>query len=99
MAAAGPPRLRRSQESHLVALVRAIVYQQLAGAAVAAIHHRLLIALDNNVRPEALLALSDQSLRTVGLSANKGCVRAGPGDQGARREGRPVPARSVPANR
>jgi len=71
MAAAGPPRLRRSQESHLAALVRAIVYQQLAGAAVAAIHHRLLTALDDNVRPEALLALSDESLRTVGLSANK----------------------------
>jgi DNA-3-methyladenine glycosylase II len=51
--------------------VRAIVYQQLAGRAAAAIHGRLLAALDAGVQPEALLALSDQSLRAVGLSANK----------------------------
>jgi DNA-3-methyladenine glycosylase II len=31
----------------------------------------LLAALDADVQPEALLALSDQSLRAVGLSANK----------------------------
>jgi DNA-3-methyladenine glycosylase II len=68
---AGLPRLRRSQESHFAALLRAIVYQQLAGAAAAAIHRRLITALDDDVRPEGLIALSDESLRTVGLSANK----------------------------
>jgi DNA-3-methyladenine glycosylase II len=63
--------MRRPQESHFAALVRAIVYQQLAGAAAAAIHRRLITALDNDVQPGALLALSDEALRTVGLSANK----------------------------
>jgi DNA-3-methyladenine glycosylase II len=69
--AVGPPRLRRPQDSHFAALVRAIVYQQLAGAAAAAIHGRLLAALGSDPSPEALIALSDESLRAVGLSANK----------------------------
>jgi DNA-3-methyladenine glycosylase II len=68
---AGPPRFRRAQGSHFAALVRAIVYQQLAGRAAAAIHGRLLAALGSEARPEAIGALSDASLRAVGLSANK----------------------------
>jgi DNA-3-methyladenine glycosylase II len=71
IADAGQIRVSRPQESHFAALVRAIVYQQLAGAAAAAIHRRLITALDNDAQPEALLALSDESLRTAGLSANK----------------------------
>jgi DNA-3-methyladenine glycosylase II len=71
LAQAGPPRLRRPVGSHFSALVRAIVYQQLAGRAAAAIHGRLLAALDGEVQPQALLALSDEVLRTAGLSANK----------------------------
>jgi DNA-3-methyladenine glycosylase II len=71
VADAGPPRLRRAHGSHFAALVRAIVYQQLAGAAAAAIHGRLIAALDGDVEPEGLLALSDESLRAVGLSAGK----------------------------
>jgi DNA-3-methyladenine glycosylase II len=71
LADAGPPRFRRPRDSHFAALVRAIVYQQLAGAAAAAIHGRLVAALNDDVEPEALLALSDQSLRAAGLSANK----------------------------
>ena len=71
IAEVGPPRLRRPQESHFAALVRAIVYQQLAGAAAAAIHGRLVTALNGDVQPDALLALSGESLRAVGLSANK----------------------------
>jgi DNA-3-methyladenine glycosylase II len=71
LADAGPPRLRPPQESHFAALVRAIVYQQLAGAAAAAIHGRLVAALDGDPQPTALLALSDETLRAVGLSANK----------------------------
>jgi DNA-3-methyladenine glycosylase II len=71
VAAAGPIHLRRSQETHFAALARAITYQQLAGAAAAAIHGRLLGALDGAVGPEALLALSNEQLRAVGLSANK----------------------------
>jgi DNA-3-methyladenine glycosylase II len=71
VAEAGPMRLRRSAMSPFAALVRAIVYQQLAGAAASAIHGRLVAALDGDVAPGALLALSDETLRTVGLSNNK----------------------------
>ena len=68
---AGRPRFRRSPESPFAALVRAIVYQQLAGGAASAIHRRLLTALNDDPEPEALLALSTDTLRLVGLSANK----------------------------
>ena len=67
----GPPRLSRPQESHFATLVRAIVYQQLAGRAAAAIHGRLIAALGGDVQPEGLLALSDETLRAVGLSRAK----------------------------
>jgi DNA-3-methyladenine glycosylase II len=71
IAAAGPIRIGRRTGSRFAGLVEAIVYQQLAGAAARALHGRLVAALDNDVRPEALLALSDETLRAVGLSANK----------------------------
>jgi DNA-3-methyladenine glycosylase II len=71
MAAAGPIRISRRTASHFAALVEAIVYQQLAGAAARAIHGRLVAAFHDDVEPEALLALSDETLRAVGLSANK----------------------------
>ena len=67
----GPPKLARPTETHFATLVRAIVYQQLAGRAAAAIHGRLIAALDGDVRPETLITLSDESLRAVGLSRNK----------------------------
>jgi DNA-3-methyladenine glycosylase II len=37
------------------------------------IHRRLVAALDDDVQPEALLALSDETLRAAGLSADKAC--------------------------
>jgi DNA-3-methyladenine glycosylase II len=67
----GLPRFRRPSDSHFAALVRAIVYQQLAGAAASAIHRRLLERLGDDAGPEELLALSDEELRAAGLSANK----------------------------
>ena len=70
-AAAGPIRLRPPQDSHFAALVRAITYQQLAGAAAAAIHGRLVLALGGTVEPAAVVAISDGALRAAGLSANK----------------------------
>jgi DNA-3-methyladenine glycosylase II len=69
--AAGPIRIGRRTGSHFAGLVEAIVYQQLAGPAAKAIHGRLVAALDNEVEPEVLLALSDETLRAAGLSANK----------------------------
>src|SRR6266566_9861706 len=71
IAAAGPIRIGRRTGSHFAGLVEAIVYQQLAGAAARAIHGRLVGALHDHVEPEALLALSDETLRAVGLSTNK----------------------------
>jgi DNA-3-methyladenine glycosylase II len=71
VAETGLPRFRRSSESPFAALVRAIVYQQLAGSAASAIHRRLLTALNDDPEPDALLALSTDTLRLVGLSANK----------------------------
>jgi DNA-3-methyladenine glycosylase II len=67
----GAPRLRPPLPSHFDALVRAIVYQQLAGPAAAAIHGRLLERLGGGVEPERLLELSGAQLRAVGLSATK----------------------------
>ena len=71
VAEAGPPRLSRATETHFGTLVRAIVYQQLAGRAAAAIHGRLIAALGGEVIPERVLALPAESLRAAGLSANK----------------------------
>ena len=71
VAAAGPPRLPPPQESHFAALVRSIVYQQLAGAAAATIHGRLVAALGGAVDPRSVLSLPLESLRGAGLSGNK----------------------------
>lgn len=71
LADAGPPSIPASHETHLGTLVRAITYQQLAGAAARAIHGRLLAALDGDVPAERLLALPDEALRGAGLSAAK----------------------------
>jgi len=51
--------------------VRSVLYQQLAGAAAAAIHARLIAALAGTVTPEALASLAPEELRAAGLSANK----------------------------
>ena len=71
VAAVGLPRLRPPQDTHFAALVRSIVYQQLAGAAAAAIHGRLVAAMGEDQTPEGLLALPAEQLRAVGLSGNK----------------------------
>ena len=71
--AAGPCTLGKAPRmSHLDSLVRAIVYQQLAGRAAAAIHRRFLALFDGRpMTPEAILAVQDARLRSVGLSAAK----------------------------
>jgi DNA-3-methyladenine glycosylase II len=69
----GPADLRRGRprRSHFAELVRAICYQQLAGAAARTIHGRLEAALDGDPTPESVLALPVETLRAAGLSANK----------------------------
>jgi DNA-3-methyladenine glycosylase II len=71
--AVGLPDLRRGRPrtEHFAELVRAICYQQLAGAAARAIHGRLVALFDGEPTPEALLAIPTRQLRAVGLSGNK----------------------------
>jgi DNA-3-methyladenine glycosylase II len=71
VAEAGLPEVQRPAETPFAALLRSIVYQQLAGAAATAIHGRLIAALGGEANPERLLALPEGTLRAVGLSANK----------------------------
>ena len=75
----GPYQPRSPASDPYAALVRTIVYQQLAGAAAGAIHARLLV-LSNETGPDGqpitpdpaqLLNLSDRALREAGLSGPK----------------------------
>ena len=61
----------RNPDGPFGALVRAIVYQQLAGRAAQAIHGRLRVTVGEALTPEALTAESDAALRAAGLSGNK----------------------------
>lgn len=68
----GPCRLApRERGTHFAALARAIVYQQLAGSAAAAIHRRLVLLLQGRVAAETLLAAGRERLRGAGLSEGK----------------------------
>lgn len=71
--AVGPYRpADRTAGSHFHSLIRAIVYQQLSGKAAATIFGRFLALFPNQEpTPDALLALSDAQLRSVGLSRQK----------------------------
>jgi DNA-3-methyladenine glycosylase II len=62
---------RRNPDGHFGALVRSIVYQQLAGAAAAAIHGRFRLLVDGKLTPEAVLALPEEALAGAGLSGAK----------------------------
>ena len=72
VARAGPVRMRpKDPDGHFGALVRAIVYQQLAGRAAAAIHGRVRALVPGPLTAEAVLALPEAELRGAGLSAAK----------------------------
>ena len=72
VAQVGPIRQRpRDPDGPFAALVRAIVFQQLAGPAARAIYGRVRAAAGDSITPEALNAVSDSQLRAAGLSANK----------------------------
>src|SRR5437763_2447072 len=68
--AAGPCTLgSRRQRDHFGALVRGIVFQQLAGKAAIAIHTRFVGLFDGRrIDPEAVLAAWRARLRAAGLS-------------------------------
>ena len=69
----GVPDLKRARpgNTHFAELARSICYQQLAGKAAAAIHGRFAALFDGPPTPEAVLALSMEELRSVGLSGSK----------------------------
>ena len=67
----GPFHLPRTGRSHFAALAESIHYQQLAGAAAAAIHGRFITLFDREPMPEAVLALHPRTLRAAGLSRSK----------------------------
>lgn len=72
VSAIGPVRLRDPAGDPFQALLRAIVFQQLAGRAASAIHARVVALFDGGVpSPQALLAMSHEKLRAAGLSAAK----------------------------
>ncbi|NNF57198.1 MAG: DNA-3-methyladenine glycosylase 2 family protein [Rhodothermaceae bacterium] len=72
IAAVGPCTLEIRAHEPFVALLRAIVYQQLSGKAAGTIHGRVLALFGAEVlSPEALLAVPDEALRGAGLSRAK----------------------------
>ena len=68
---AGPYAPRPGEGDPFTSLARAIVFQQLAGRAAAAIYRRFVEAIGGRVTAEAILATDPASLRAAGLSGNK----------------------------
>jgi len=69
--AAGPMKMRDPLENGFAALVRSIMYQQLAGAAAATIHGRFLNLFADGLSPAAVLALPEGAMRSAGVSGSK----------------------------
>jgi DNA-3-methyladenine glycosylase II len=69
--AVGPVKLRDPLDDSFSALVRSITYQQLAGAAAAAIHGRFLNLFVEALSPAAVLTLPEVTMRSAGLSGSK----------------------------
>src|SRR4051794_4632482 len=69
----GPCRMEmRTEGTHFQALTRAIVFQQLSGKAAGTILGRFnALYPDNEATPARVLASSDETLRSVGLSRQK----------------------------
>jgi DNA-3-methyladenine glycosylase II len=67
----GSVRVPVDRATRFAALARAIVYQQLAGAAARTIHGRVVNVVGGDVTPRAVLATSEEDLRGAGLSAAK----------------------------
>jgi len=67
----GPVQLREPSEDPFSALVRSIMFQQLAGAAANAIHGRFLKLFTDGLSPVGVLALPEGAMRAAGLSGSK----------------------------
>ncbi|HEY5035339.1 MAG TPA: DNA-3-methyladenine glycosylase 2 family protein [Candidatus Dormibacteraeota bacterium] len=73
---AGPLDLRDPLPDGFAALVRSIMYQQLAGAAASTIHGRFLKLFSDGLSPAAVLALPEGAMRTAGVSGSKAAAIA-----------------------
>ena len=71
IARAGLPPARPGEGDLFASLARAIVYQQLAGRAAAAIHRRFVEAIGGTVDAASILAVDTATLRAAGLSGAK----------------------------
>jgi DNA-3-methyladenine glycosylase II len=74
--AGGPMEMRDPMEDSFAALVRSIMYQQLAGAAAATIHGRFLRLFSDGLSPDAVLALPEGAMRSAGVSGSKAAAIA-----------------------
>jgi DNA-3-methyladenine glycosylase II len=64
-------RLAKPTTDHFQALAESILYQQLAGAAAAAIHRRFIALFDGSLTPQGVLRTPIERLRSAGLSGAK----------------------------
>jgi len=71
IARAGKMEMRPAHDDPFAALVRSIMYQQLAGAAATAIHNRFLALFPKGLSPRAVLKLKDGQMRGAGVSGPK----------------------------
>jgi DNA-3-methyladenine glycosylase II len=71
VARVGSIRVPNRTDEPFVYLARAIIYQQLAGAAARTIHGRFVDALKGDVTPAKVLRVRETTLRKAGLSAAK----------------------------
>ena len=70
----GKMEMRPPHDDPFAALVRSIMYQQLAGKAATAIHNRFLALFPGGLSPAAVLAVQGAGngvMRSVGVSGNK----------------------------
>lgn len=72
----GPMSFRPPSDDSFAALVRSIMYQQLAGAAAAAIHGRFLKLFADGLSPAGVLALPEGAMRSAGPSGSKSAAVA-----------------------
>ena len=61
----------RDRFDHFSMLVRAIVFQQLSTKAATTIHNRLIECMPGGTTPECLAAITQQQMRTAGISRQK----------------------------
>ena len=94
IARVGRLELTPSRASPFEALLRAIVYQQMAGKAAASVYKNFRASVAGALTPKKMLALSPERLRAAGLSAAKVKYARSLADWFARN---PKTAKSLPA--